>query len=135
MPYFCERSSSVTGSSRRRRSARIRRSRSLSVPFARVSMRCRLVHTCYSPNLIACWPVLRLGFAVLAQGGIERLVRGRQPAVRLDAVLPGHVALVGDGFHRVGREISLLQRSHLVPQHAQVEEELLLRGRRAERHP
>jgi hypothetical protein len=133
-----ESSSSVIGSSARRRASKMRRSRSLSTSSAsRMARRCRALlldqhvswlalsstsQSCHSPDRPR-----------RADRRVERGV-ARQAAVHVDHVLLGDAEAGGDLLDLLGLEIAFVQRLDLALGLAQVEEQLLLVGGGAHLH-
>jgi len=62
------------------------------------------------------------------------VIRRRQAAVHADDIGLGNIELLGDLLDVLGREIALLEGLDLALELAEIEEQLLLRGRRAHLH-
>ena len=133
-------SSSVIGSSARRRASKMRRSRSLSTR-ERVAERLVAVLRLLGfgePALLADAVVDQpiqpfAGIAVLADRRVERGIAA-EPAVHVDHVLLGDAEALGDQLDLIGPHIAFLERGNPALGLAQIEEQLLLVGGGAHLH-
>jgi hypothetical protein len=124
MPYFDDRSSSVLGSSTRRRSKHV-------LALAELLA---LAEAGFLVGRVVDQPVLPFHVAFGFHGGVQRAVRRGEAAVHVHHLLLGHAEAGGDLGDLLGAEIALLDRLHLALELAQVEEQLLLRRRGAHLH-